>query len=59
MCDVCGTINQSLTLKDREWTCDNCETTHNRDLLASRNILRQGLNIAAGMVVKSERSCCQ
>lgn len=59
MCDVCGTINQSLTLKDREWTCDNCETTHNRDLLASRNILRQGLNIAAGMVVKSEGSCCQ
>ena len=59
MCDVCGTINQSLTLKDREWTCDNCETTHDRDLLASRNILRQGLNIAAGMVVKSEGSCCQ
>lgn len=59
MCDVCNTINQNLTLKDREWTCDNCKTTHDRDLLASRNILRQGLNIAAGMVVKSEGSCCQ
>ncbi len=59
MCDVCNTINQNLTLKDREWTCDNCKTTHDRDLLASRNILRQGLNIAAGMVVKSEGSRCQ
>ena len=59
MCDVCNTINQNLTLKDREWTCDNCKTTHDRVLLASRNILRQGLNIAAGMVVKSEGSCCQ
>lgn len=59
MCDICGTINQSLTLKDREWTCDSCNTHHLRDHLASRNILRQGLNIAAGIVVKSEGSCCQ
>lgn len=58
-CDTCGTINQSLTLKDREWICNNCNTHHLRDHLASRNILRQGLNIAAGMVVKSDGSCCQ
>lgn len=38
MCDNCGTLNKSLTLKDREWTCA-CGVTHDRDILASRNIL--------------------
>jgi len=51
LCNVCNTINQELTLKDREWTCKVCNTTHDRDLLASRNILKQGLNIAAGIAV--------
>lgn len=44
-CNVCNFINQNLTLKDREWTCPNCETILNRDLNASLNILKQGLNI--------------
>ena len=59
LCGVCNTINQELTLKDREWTCKMCNTTHDRDLLASRNILKQGLNIAAGIAVKSVGSCLQ
>jgi putative transposase len=58
-CNVCGTINQELTLKDREWTCKNCGTMHDRDVNASVNILKQGLNIADGISVKSEGSCCQ
>lgn len=43
ICNVCGTINQSLTLKDREWTCDNCSTIHDRDVNASLNIKKFGL----------------
>jgi len=41
-CNVCGTINKDLTLKDRVWTCKHCGTKLDRDLNASKNILRQG-----------------
>jgi len=44
-CSSCGWINQSLELKHREWTCDGCGETHDRDINASKNILKQGLNI--------------
>ena len=37
MCS-CGVINKELKLSDRNWTCNSCGTTHNRDLLASNNI---------------------
>lgn len=39
----CGFIYDNLKLKDREWTCPKCHTTHDRDLNAARNILKQGL----------------
>ncbi len=38
MGSVCGYKNQNLTLKDREWTCPDCGTTHDRDLNAATNI---------------------
>jgi putative transposase len=43
ICNVCGIINQELTLKDREWTCNNCGTMHDRDINASINIKKFGL----------------
>ena len=42
-CSVCGWINQGLKLKDRKWTCPQCNTEHDRDENASQMILRQGL----------------
>lgn len=42
MCS-CGVINESLTLAMREWTCDACKVTHDRDILAAQNIKRWGL----------------
>lgn len=42
-CPVCGTINDALTLSDRVWICDGCDTTHDRDLTAAINIRREGL----------------
>jgi putative transposase len=37
MC-TCGVINKELTLSDRVWICKSCNTTHDRDILASSNI---------------------
>lgn len=41
-CNACGWINESLTLKDREWTCHNCGQVVERDLNAAQNILQFG-----------------
>lgn len=37
-CNDCGNVNNSLTLKDREWTCCGCGIVHDRDKNASKNI---------------------
>jgi len=45
LCGCCGIKNSELELKHREWTCTSCNTTHDRDLNAARNILNEGLRI--------------
>lgn len=47
-CGDCGWINQDLKLSDREWTCKSCGVIHDRDVNASRNILKEGLKIISG-----------
>ena len=54
MCSNCHWIKQDLTLKDREWTCMSCGTTHDRDINASKNILIQGLNDLSGLGTNSD-----
>jgi len=44
-CNVCNNRNSELTLKDREWTCSECGTHHDRDKNAAINILNRGLLI--------------
>jgi putative transposase len=44
-CGKCGWINQELKLSDREWICKSCGVVHDRDVNASRNILKEGLKI--------------
>lgn len=44
ICNVCNNKNKDIkNLSIRNWTCPNCNTTHNRDINASRNIIKQGL----------------
>ncbi len=42
-CSECNAVNDTLTLKDREWLCGNCGTLHDRDVNAARNIKNMGL----------------
>lgn len=44
-CRQCGSKNNVLTLADRTFVCPACGHTEDRDLHASRNILREGLRI--------------
>jgi len=41
-CSKCGWINNSLTLKDRTWTCKECGEVLDRDVNAAINILNEG-----------------
>ena len=37
----CGVKNDKLKLSDREWICTHCGSINDRDLLASKNILKK------------------
>jgi len=49
LCYSCGNIKKDLSLKDRTYVCE-CGHVEDRDLMASKNILRQGIALL-------ERSC--
>ncbi len=42
-CSDCGYHNQDLSLSDRQWTCPECGSHHDRDINAAINIKRAGL----------------
>lgn len=46
-CSFCGTTGHVLSLADRDWTCPDCGTHHDRDVNAARNILAAGLAVSA------------
>jgi len=49
LCSVCGHKYKELSLKEREWTCSECGTIHNRDFNAAINIENEGKRILIGM----------
>ena len=42
-CSECGYHNENLSLSDRQWTCPECGSHHDRDINAAINILRAAL----------------
>ena len=57
-CRRCGTRNDDLTLADRIFVCPACDHREDRDLHASRNILREGLRIIQTTEGPSESDAC-
>ena len=39
MCNECGHVNHNLKRDDYEWKCPICNTNHDRDVNAAKNIL--------------------
>jgi putative transposase len=52
ICSTCGINNDTLTIDVRQWTCENCHTTHDRDRNAANNILWFGIrNSGVGLAL--------
>ena len=46
-CSDCGHTVAKMSLRTRAWTCTECESIHDRDINAARNVLAAGLAVSA------------
>lgn len=53
-CSGCGWKNENLTLSDRTFKCQSCGLELDRDLNASKNILREALRVSSAIRTPSK-----
>ncbi|MEW6718933.1 MAG: RNA-guided endonuclease TnpB family protein [Thermodesulfobacteriota bacterium] len=46
-CSACGYVEEGMTLVVRGWRCPVCDSLHDRDVNAARNVLAAGLAVSA------------
>ena len=46
LCHACGHKYKELRLSEREWTCENCHSPHDRDVNAALNIRDEALRLS-------------
>lgn len=42
-CNVCGFLSETMPLNVRKWKCGSCNTSHDRDVNAAKNIVKEAL----------------
>lgn len=58
-CSCCGFKNDLINLSVRDWVCPNCQTHHDRDENAARNLRAEGLRImSTNTVGHTELQAC-
>ena len=58
LCNCCKFKNNSLNLSVREWVCPSCQTQHDRDENAAKNIREEGIRILSNTVGHTEIQAC-
>ena len=58
LCNCCKFKNNSLNLSIREWVCPSCQTQHDRDENAAKNIREEGIRILSNTVGHTEIQAC-
>ena len=53
-CSCCGYVKKDLTLKDRNWVCPKCGTSHDRDVNAAINRRDFGLHPQALVAIENK-----
>ena len=53
MCSNCGNIKENLQLKDRQYNCNKCKISIDRDYNASLNIKELGINTLGRREIKA------
>ena len=60
LCSHCRYQNKNLSLSDREWLCQECNTKHRRDHNAAQNLRDEGIRqLVARGIVETQNACGQ
>jgi len=56
-CSTCGLVLEKLLLGTRQWECPGCQSNHNRDLNAAKNLLKIHTGSSPGINACGDTSC--